>query len=78
MGPVNLGNPDCEFTLNELVKEFEEITGATIDVEYLPATENDPQQRKPDIELARNRIGFSPKIGLREGLKKTIIYFYNS
>lgn len=78
MGPINLGNPDCEFTLNELVKEFEEITGAPIDVEYLPATENDPQQRKPNIELARNRIGFSPKIGLREGLKKTIIYFYNS
>ena len=78
MGPINLGNPDCEFTLNELVKEFEEITGAHIDVEYLPATENDPQQRKPNIELARNRIGFSPKIGLREGLKKTIIYFYNS
>jgi UDP-glucuronate decarboxylase len=78
MGPINLGNPDCEFTLNELVKEFEEITGAHIDVEYLPATENDPQQRKPDITLARNKIGFSPKIGLREGLKKTIIYFYNS
>lgn len=78
MGPINLGNPDCEFTLNELVKEFEEITGAPIDVEYLPATENDPQQRKPNIELARNRIGFSPKIGLKEGLKKTIIYFYNS
>lgn len=78
MGPVNLGNPDCEFTLNELVKEFEEITGGPIDVEYLPATENDPQQRKPNIELARDRIGFSPKIGLREGIKKTIIYFYNS
>jgi UDP-glucuronate decarboxylase len=78
MGPINLGNPDCEFTLNELVKEFENITGNSIDVEYLPATENDPQQRKPNIELARNKIGFSPKIGLNEGLKKTIIYFYNS
>lgn len=78
MGPINLGNPDCEFTLNELVREFEKITGSSIDVEYLPATENDPQQRKPDIELARNKIGFSPKVGLNEGLKKTIIYFYNS
>lgn len=78
MGPINLGNPDCEFTLNELVCEFEKITGGSIDVEYLPATENDPQQRKPNIELARNKIGFSPKIGLNEGLKKTIIYFYNS
>jgi UDP-glucuronate decarboxylase len=78
MGPINLGNPDCEFTLNELVREFEKITGSSIDVEYLPATENDPQQRKPNIELARNKIGFSPKVGLNEGLKKTIIYFYNS
>jgi len=77
MGPINLGNPDCEFTLNELVREFEKITSASIEVEYLPATENDPQQRKPNIELARNKIGFSPKIGLNEGLKKTIIYFYN-
>lgn len=78
MGPINLGNPDCEFTLNELVREFEKIIGSSIEVEYLPATENDPQQRKPDIELARNKIGFSPKVGLNEGLKKTIIYFYNS
>ena len=78
MGPINLGNPDCEFTLNELVREFEKITGSSIDVEYLPATENDPQQRKPNIDLARNKIGFSPKVGLNEGLKKTIIYFYNS
>jgi UDP-glucuronate decarboxylase len=78
IGPINLGNPDCEFTLNELVREFEKITGASIDVEYLPATENDPHQRKPNIELARNKIGFSPKIGLNEGLKKSIIYFYNS
>jgi UDP-glucuronate decarboxylase len=61
-----------------LVREFEKITGSSIDVEYLPATENDPQQRKPNIELARNKIGFSPKVGLNEGLKKTIIYFYNS
>jgi UDP-glucuronate decarboxylase len=78
LGPINLGNPDCEFTLIELVREFEKIIGTPIDVEYLPATENDPQQRKPDIELARSKIGFSPKIGISEGIRKTINFFYNS
>lgn len=76
-GPINLGNPDCEFTLLELVRNFEEITGKPISIEYLPETENDPQQRKPDIQLAREKLGFSPKIDLKRGLQRTMAYFRN-
>jgi len=75
MGPINLGNPDCEFTLIELVRIFEEIVGKPVKVEYLPETENDPQQRKPDIRLARERLGFQPKISLKAGLERTMAYF---
>lgn len=77
-GPTNLGNPDCEFTMIELVRLFEEITGNPIHIEYLPATENDPQQRKPDISVAREKLGFSPKVGLKEGLERTLRYFQSS
>ena len=74
-GPINLGNPYCEFTLNELIKVFEDIIGQPLAVEYLNATENDPKQRKPVIDKAMNLLSFNPKIELREGLKKTFDYF---
>lgn len=74
-GPINLGNPDCEFTLIELVRIFEEIIGKSVAIEYLPETENDPQQRKPDIQVAREKLGFSPKTPLKMGLEQTLAYF---
>ena len=74
-GPINIGNPYCEFTLNELVKVFEELLGKTIDVKYVEATENDPKQRKPVIIKAQEKIGFQPSVDLKEGLQKTITYF---
>lgn len=51
-GPINIGNPNCEFTLNKLVTVFEDILYQNIKVEYIEATENDPKQRKPNIEKA--------------------------
>lgn len=75
LGPINIGNPYCEFTLNELVKLFESINGKKLDVLYIASTENDPKQRKPVIEKAKKLLGWEPKVGLDEGLKNTIRYF---
>jgi UDP-glucuronate decarboxylase len=75
MGPFNLGNPYCEFTLNELVDVFEKVIGRKLEVEYLEATENDPKQRKPVITKANTKLGFNPQIHLEEGIKKTLDYF---
>lgn len=76
-GPINIGNPDCELTLNELVEVFKKcFPEKNIIVDYIAATQDDPQQRKPDITKARSLIGFAPSCSLEEGLKKTVDHFY--
>lgn len=72
--PVNLGNPG-EFTMKELADEVGIMTGKDIRVKYLPLPQDDPKQRKPNIERAQNLLGWTPKIPLAEGLKKTVAYF---
>jgi dTDP-glucose 4,6-dehydratase len=69
--PVNIGNPD-EFTLLELAEHVKELTGSTSEVVYEALPEDDPKQRKPDIALARELLGWSPEVSLREGLQRTI------
>src|SRR5580692_3579346 len=69
--PVNIGNPD-EFTLLELAEIVKELTGSTADIVYEALPEDDPKQRKPNIELARELLGWSPEVSLREGLQRTI------
>jgi UDP-glucuronate decarboxylase len=73
-GPVNLGNP-CEFTINELAEKVLALTGSRSELKYLPLPPDDPQQRQPDISLAMNRLGWTPKVTLDDGLEKTIAYF---
>lgn len=73
-GPVNLGNPG-EFTIKELAETVIEMTGSKAVIEYKPLPENDPTRRRPDISLAKERLGWQPSIALREGLKETIAYF---
>ncbi len=73
-GPVNLGNP-MEFTMLELAHKVIELTGSSSKIVYLPLPQDDPTQRKPDIGLARKELDWSPKVGLDEGLTKTIDYF---
>jgi UDP-glucuronate decarboxylase len=73
-GPMNLGNPG-EFTMLELAKLVAELTGSTTPVEFHPLPADDPKQRRPDISLARELIGFEPRFPLREGLARTINNF---
>jgi UDP-glucuronate decarboxylase len=73
-GPINLGNP-LEFTMLELAKIIIEITGSNSKLIFQPLPSDDPMQRKPDISLATNKLGWEPKVQLAEGLGKTIKYF---
>ena len=74
-GPINLGNPATECSINELVCVFEQIFAGKLIVTRVPMMENDPMIRRPDISVASRILGFSPKIGLEEGLQKTIDHF---
>ncbi len=73
-GPINLGNPD-EFTIRELAERVLEQTGAGSILVSRPLPADDPRQRRPDITMARELLGWEPKIALRPGLERTIAYF---
>jgi UDP-glucuronate decarboxylase len=74
LGPVNLGNPR-EFTILELAERLIRMTGSRAKIIFKPLPQDDPAQRKPDIRLARETLGWQPKIPLEEGIEKTIAYF---
>jgi len=74
IGPVNLGNPG-EFTMLELAGEVIDLTGSTSKIRFKPLPADDPLQRQPVIDLAREKLGWQPRIQLKAGLKKTIDYF---
>ena len=74
-GPVNLGNPG-EFTMLELAETVIELTGTSSKIVHKDLPADDPQQRQPDISLAKKYLhGWEPKVDLREGLSKTIKHF---
>ena len=73
-GPVNIGNPD-EFTIKELAEQVIGLVGGKSKLVYRPLPADDPTQRKPDISLAKAKLGWEPKVKLRDGLIKTIDYF---
>jgi UDP-glucuronate decarboxylase len=73
-GPVNLGNPH-EFTMLELAERVLKLTGAKVNVVHLPLPADDPKQRRPDITLARETLGWEPRVELAEGLGQTISFF---
>jgi UDP-glucuronate decarboxylase len=73
-GPINLGNPN-EFTIKQLAEAVIDLIGAKSKLVFKPLPSDDPKQRQPDIALAKEKLGWSPKIQLRDGLTKTIAYF---
>lgn len=73
-GPINLGNP-CEFTILELAECVLRLTGSRSRIIHHPLPSDDPRQRRPDIGLARERLGWEPKVSLEDGLQETIRYF---
>jgi UDP-glucuronate decarboxylase len=75
-GPVNLGNP-VEFTILELARKVIALTGSESKIVFKPLPEDDPKQRKPDITLAKDVLGWQPEVFLEKGLKNTIEYFRN-
>ena len=75
-GPVNLGNPG-EFTMIELAETVLRLTGSRSRLRHLPLPADDPRQRRPDISLAKQALGWSPTVPLEQGLVRTIDYFRN-
>lgn len=73
-GPVNIGNPE-EFTILELARLIIKMTKSSSKIVFQPLPMDDPTQRKPNIALAENKLGWKPKVDLEKGLKKTIEYF---
>jgi UDP-glucuronate decarboxylase len=73
-GPINVGNPN-EFTILELAQKVISLTKTKSKIVYKPLPSDDPTQRKPDISLAKEKLGWTPKVELEEGLLKTIEYF---
>jgi UDP-glucuronate decarboxylase len=73
-GPLNLGNPR-EFTMLELAELIITQVGGKSKLAYRPLPQDDPQQRQPDIGLARDKLHWEPKVPLEDGLRETISYF---
>ena len=72
--PVNIGNPD-EITIKEFGEEIARLTGVEFKPTYQALPENDPMKRKPDITLAKQILGWTPKVDRAEGLRRTLEYF---
>lgn len=73
-GPVNLGNPG-EFTMLELAEKVIRLTDSKSRIVHEPLPSDDPTQRRPVIDLAKEKLGWQPSVDLEEGLKRTIAYF---
>ncbi len=73
-GPINIGNPD-EIPVLQLTREVLELTGSSSTVVRHPLPQDDPRRRRPDITLARSRLGWEPKVERLDGLRRTVAYF---
>ncbi len=73
-GPVNVGNPG-EFTMLELAELVLKLVGGKSKLTFMPLPQDDPRQRQPDIALARQVLGWEPRVSLEDGLKETVAYF---
>ncbi|MFI8735962.1 UDP-glucuronic acid decarboxylase family protein [Ectopseudomonas toyotomiensis] len=73
-GPVNLGNPG-EFTMLELAEKIIQLVGGTSKLSFHPLPADDPRQRQPDISIAKEKLNWTPKVSLDDGLAETVSYF---
>jgi UDP-glucuronate decarboxylase len=73
-GPINIGNPE-EFTILELAQIVVGLLGSRSKIVHRPLPENDPKQRQPNISLAQELLGWTPRVALKEGLRSTVAYF---
>jgi dTDP-glucose 4,6-dehydratase len=73
-GPVNIGNPD-ELTVLRVAEMIRDLAGSTSPIHYVPASQDDPQRRCPDIRRAREELGWSPKVSAVDGLAETVDWF---
>lgn len=74
IGPVNIGNPE-EYTILDLAKKIIAMTGSKSKITKKPLPSDDPTQRQPDISLAKEKLGWKPKVSVTDGLSRTIEYF---
>jgi dTDP-glucose 4,6-dehydratase len=72
-GPVNIGN-DHEVTVLDLASEIRELTGSSSSVHFVDLPEDDPRQRRPDLTIAREELGWEPRVHMREGLRTTLAW----
>jgi dTDP-glucose 4,6-dehydratase len=72
--PINIGNP-YEFSILDLAQVVLEETGSSSELRWLPLPTDDPKVRQPDITLARDLLGWEPRVSLREGVRRTVPYF---
>jgi dTDP-glucose 4,6-dehydratase len=74
VGPVNIGNP-TEFTVLGVAEMIRDLAGSSSPIQYIAAPEDDPQRRCPDIALAREQLGWEPRISPEDGLAETVRWF---
>jgi UDP-glucuronate decarboxylase len=74
-GPVNIGNPDCHFSIKELVDVFSVALDKKLETVYLPLPSDDPKQRMPDITLAKEKLNWKPSVKLEDGIKLLVQYY---
>jgi dTDP-glucose 4,6-dehydratase len=73
-GPMNIGNP-YELSVLQLAELVKEIAGSDSEITFIPRPEDDPTVRQPDITLARDVLGWEPKVDVRDGLVRTLEWF---
>ena len=73
-GPLNIGNPK-EISILALAEKIMELTNSSARIIFQPLPEDDPQKRRPDIAVAKQKLKWEPLVPLEEGLRKTIAYF---
>jgi UDP-glucuronate decarboxylase len=73
-GPVNIGNPG-EFTMLQLAEMVLTLSNSKSKIIYQPLPSDDPKQRQPNIDLAKDKLAWQPKVELKDGLRETIAYF---